>query len=246
MKTTRVLLTIAAAAAMAPAADAAFLIQIDVDGVTNSPSAGTFNTTNFGFGGDTTSASFSSTSATVGLGPGNSIFGGNGANSLDTYLYTYTPGTDADNLALAAGAALNDDGDLASGLAGGSTGQYNVYATWPITNSISGGLTTFSLSGGGGALFTTAVDQNSVNGFVDPANGQTFAGGEWVLVGTASLDASTTYTLAQTAGSNTFVSMRATAVMFELVPGAPVPEPASIGIAALAMLSTLAVVRRKR
>ncbi|QDV77399.1 hypothetical protein [Botrimarina mediterranea] len=190
-------------------ANAAFLIEIDTDGADDGPFT---PSPNFSFGGDTTTASSSIASPTVGLTGGDSIFGGDGVNDPDTYLYRYAPGVDADNLALATGTALNDDGDFAFGLTGGVSGAYRVYATWPETTNVSGGDTTFTLSEVGGDLFSVSLDQNNT-------------GGEWILLGEANLSAGVVYTLAQTAGSNTFVSMRASAAMFERV-----PEPTSVAL----------------
>lgn len=92
----------------------------------------------------------------------------------------------------------------------------------------------------GTSLFAIAVDQNSVNGFVDPANEQTFAGGEWVLVGTADLLADETYTLFQETSSNTFVSMRASGVLFDLT---PIPEPGTLAMFGVAVAGLFAVRR---
>ena len=221
---------LAAAASLLFAASPAFaqfVIEVDTDGaddgvLTYSP--------NFGFGGDTTSASQSVPATAVGLTGGDSIFGGNGLNELDTYLYTYTPGVDGDNLGLAAGTELNDDGAVASGATAGTTGFYNVYATWPFTENVTGGATTFTLSDSSNTpLFTTTFSQNNL-------------GDEWILLGGALLDENETYTLSQTAGSNTFVSMRAAGVLFDLAP-VTIPEPTSV--AAVAGLSLLALRRRR-
>ena len=195
---------------------------------------------NFSFGGDTTTASDSIASAAVGVSGFGSLFGGNGDLLLDTYLYTYDVDALGDNLPLASGTALNDDGDSASGIPAGASGMYRVYATWPITNNVSGGATTYTLSDLGGDLFSISLDQNTINGFVDPTNGQTFAGGEWVLLGTAALDATQTYTLTQESGSNTFVSMRAAGILFD-----PVPEPSSMALLSLSGLAMLLLRRRE-
>lgn len=218
----------------AVAAQAAFIGEVDSDGlddgvVTYSP--------NFAFGGDTTDAPASFASPAVGLSGGDSIFGGNGVNFPDTYLYTYTPAIDGDNAALAAGTPLNDDGDFASGSVAGAAGIYRVYATWPLinnTNTVTGGVTKFVLTGGGSPHFAEAIDQNTINGTFDPADGKFYAGGEWVLLGTALLDANTTYTLTQTSTSNTFISMRSAGVMFDYA-GASVPEPSAIALAGFAL-----------
>ena len=224
--------TLGAAAALffaASPAFAQFVIEVDIDGqddgvLTYSP--------NFGFGSDTTTASQSAASSAVGLTGGDSIYGGNATSGLDTYLFTYTPSVDGNNRDLAAGTELNDDGDVASGVEAGGSGAYNVYGTWPFTDNVSGGTTTFTLSDDqANVLFTTEIDQNG---------GGSGTGNEWVFLGSATLDADTTYTLSQVAGSNTFVSMRAAGVLFDAV---AVPEP--MGIAAAAGFGLLALRRRR-
>src|SRR5688572_13744902 len=61
----------------------------------------------FGFGGNTaTAATGTATSAAVGTTTGiGSIFGGNGT-PVDIYVYSYTPGADADNTTFATGTVL--------------------------------------------------------------------------------------------------------------------------------------------
>lgn len=218
-----------AALAAAPAS-AAFLVEIDIDGLDDGV---LIYNSNFAFGGDTTTASQSAAASAVGLTGGDSIFGGDGTTEPDTYRYFYTPGDDVDNLFPAAGTALNNDGDVASGLIGGDAGMYAVYATWPLTSNVSGGLTTFALSDDGGELFSVDIDQNTVQD--QEGDG---AGNEWIYLGTGLLDPGTRYTLTQQAGSNTFVSMRASGVMFERV-----PEPTS---ALLVLLGAMALLRGGR
>lgn len=191
----------------------AYVLEVDTDGADDGVL--TYHP-NFSFGGDTTTASQSAPSAAVGLTGGDSIFGGDGVESPDTYLYTYTPGVDGDNFTFPAGTPLNDDGDLSTGLANGPSGQYAVYTTWPFTENVSGGLTTYSLTDGMNTLFTVDIDQNGL-------------GDEWVFLGEATLDAATMYTLSQESASNTFVSMRSSGVLFERV-----PEPSTAVLAAVA------------
>jgi len=221
---------------MAPAR-AAFVIEIDTDGLDDGPI--TYHP-NFAFAGDTTSASTSSASSAEGLAGADSLFGGNGT-AADTYSVTYTPAVDGDNNNLG-GIALNDDGNVGSPIAAGATGTYDVYASWPITNNTSGGPINFRLNDGSSDLFAVSLDQNSVQGFVDPTNGMTFAGGEWIYLGSADLDANTTYTLFQESSAATFVSMRASGYLFD----AQVPEPATVTLAALAGLGLVALRRRNK
>lgn len=201
---------------------AAFLIEIDTDGADDGNLA---FSSNFSFGGDTTSASQSSASTAVGLTNGDSLFGGNGAAQPDTYAFVYSPASDIDNLTLAAGTALNSAGAISTGVVGGNAGTYNVYATWPITSNVSGGLTSFELPHDGG-LLSLQIDQN----------GQ---GDEWVLLGSADFSPGSTYTLTQTPETNSFVSMRSAGVMFERI-----PEPSSIVLLLAAVLGFS--VRRSR
>ena len=202
-------------------ANAAFLIEVDIDGADD----GNLSfSPNFSFGGDTTSASQSAPSGAEGMTGGDSIFGGNGSAEGDTYVFSYTPGVDVDNLTLAAGTPLNG-ADTASGIVGGDSGIYNIFATWPFTENVSGGLTTFSIDHEGGTL-SVPLDQNG-------------SGGDWINIGQVSLSSGNAYSLNQVASSNTFVSMRSAGVLFERV-----PEP-STAILILGWLSVCAARRRR-
>jgi len=212
--------------ALTSSTQAAYILEIDTDGADDGVL--TYNA-NFGFGGDTTTASQSSASVAVGMTGGDSIFGGDGSASPDTYVYSYTPALVGDTVNLA-GQALNFNGDVGSALAAGGSGDYAIYVTWPWTNSVSGGLTTYALTDGIGTLFSVAIDQN---------DGGAGSGNNWIYLANATLDANTTYTLTQTPTSNTCVSMRAAGVLFDAV-----PEPASLGLLGLGGLALLGRSRR--
>jgi hypothetical protein len=214
---------VALLAVLAGPARAAFIVEVDTDGLDDG--AVTFSG-NFAFGNDTTLASSSVAATTVGLTGGDSIFGGDGTLFPDTYLYSYAPGVDGDNAIFAAGTALNGDGDTASGATAGDSGQYRVYATWPFTTNVGGGPTTYTLVDDlATTLFSVDIDQNG---------GGAGAGDEWIFLGQAALDDSRSYTLLQQAGINSFVSMRAAGVLFDLV-DQEVPEPSAVALLALGL-----------
>ena len=151
-------------------ANAAYLLEIDTDGADDGVLS--FNS-GFSFGGDTTTASQSSPASAFGLTGGDSIFGGDGGAEPDTYVYTYNPSVDGDNLSAPAGTDLGD-GNTATGIAAGTPGTYAVYATWPFTVNVSGGDTSFTIATDGVADVTTLIDQN---------NGTDGLGNVWVKVG---------------------------------------------------------------
>jgi len=204
------------------AAQAGYLIEIDADGLDDGPV--TYNT-HFSFGGDTTTASSSVAGTAYGLIGGDSIFGGDGSASPDTYVFRYEPSVDVDNLVIPAGTDLGG-GLLASGLSGGSPGLYAVYATWPFTENVSGGLTTFTATTAGDS-FVFSLDQNG-------------GGDQWYKLGEI-FWTSGPITVTQEAGANTFVSMRSAGVLFEVV-----PEPSTFALLGLGALSLAAWRRRRR
>lgn len=200
-------------------ARAAFLIEVDTDGMDDgvlqlSP--------HFSFGGDTTMAFPSAPSPAFGMSGGDSIFGGDGA-AFDTYVYTYSPLVDGSNLVIPPGTPLTGS-QAASGVTAGSDGTYRVFATWPATQGVSGGLTHYSLTANGSEVLNTSIDQNGRDG-------------DWVLIGTVDIEAAKTYVLTQQSSTATFISMRAAGVLFE-----PVPEPRACGLS----LMGVAIVSSRR
>lgn len=202
-------------------AQAAFLLEIDTDGADDGPV--TFNP-NFSFGGDTTTASSSVTSLAFGTTGGDSIFGGDGVVEPDTYVYTYTPSVNADNLVIPPGTDLGS-GNLATGFTGGGTGTYRVYATWPFTDNVTGGPTRFTLSTTGATDVVIDIDQNG---------GGAGTGDEWIPLGDIELtdpNADIMVTQIPTT-SNSFISMRAYGLLFEALDNPDGPAPDSVPVPA--------------
>ncbi len=231
-------------ASLAVTANAAFMVEVDTDGTTvgntRTPSP------NFSFGGDTTTASASITSFAIGTTGGNSIFGGDGVALPDTYVFSYTPGTNVDNTPFAAGTVLGSttgfpgEGNKSSGVAGGASGMYNVYFTAPESTNVSA-TSIFTLTQNGAPIVIGPVNINNTGTGPDTDPGPAFVGGannSWHLLGTVSLVAGNTYKVTQETTANTFVSQRAYAVMWE--PVAEVPEPSTFVLAGLAFVGLLA------
>ena len=227
MKTTRIVFTLLGVVVMMTSANAAYLLEVDTDGADDGVI--TFNP-NFGFGGDTTTASQSIAAKAFGLTGGDSIFGGDGANAPDTY----DPAANADNLnttGVELGVDLAGNPVYGTGVAGGGTGNYRVYASWPATSNVSGGDTSYAGNG-----LAATVDQNTAN---DPDGDD--ANGVWVLLGTANYDGASPIVIEQTPTvQNSFVSQRSAAVLFERV-----PEPTTGALLALASLAGIAARRRR-
>jgi len=197
---------LAAAVLATVVAEGAYLIEIDTDGTNDAPNI--IYSPDFAFGAGTAPASVSAPSSAIGLTGGNSIFGGSG--SPDTYFYTHTPDTQADNLFLAPGTPLGN-GDFATGATGGGPGRYAIYATWPMTTNVDGGLTHYqTVTGGDGDL--VSIDQNGPGG--------SGLGNVWVKIGEVDYT-SGPITVTQTPTISTFVSMRAGGLLFELISGDP-------------------------
>jgi hypothetical protein len=235
MRLRRILIALVVAVFCAGTVRAGFIVQPDKDGAKTG--AISFNTPNFTFGAGQTTASISGApgahAATVGLQPGDDIFGGDHATN-DKYVYSYTPGTSVENAVFSPGQNLGA-GNSATGLAGGVSGTYKVYATWITSSNISdNGVTpTNYVASSDGPSATANYDQDEdTNGAV--------VGDVWQLIGTVQLTAGTTYTVVQTAPNSSFVSMRSAGVMWELQPG-DVPEPATatlIGLACVGLFTT--------
>jgi len=210
---------------------------------------------NFSFGGDTTSATSSIASAAVGAGP-SSLFGGNGSNAngnpfdpatADTYVFRYDL-ANADNFSPAAGSLLGSTTgfgtESASGLSGGMSGTYNVYITTPASTNVNalGSLVTINGDAGTSDVLP-AVDFNNGGTGADLDPDTAFVGGannSWLLIGTVDLTAGSSYTVTVQANTNSFVSQRVAAVMWEAV-----PEPGSLSLLMLGCLGSLLLRRRR-
>ena len=149
---------------------------------------------------------------------------------VDTYIFYYTPGVDVDNTTIAAGTDLGN-GDLATGLAGGCSGYYNVYATWPASVGDTGLMATYTVTSDGDDVVSWWNQRTGMSG--DP--GGTNA---WLLIAeNVFLTAGTMYTVTQVSDDGVWVSMRSAGVMWERV-----PEPATLALLGLGGL----LLRRRR
>ena len=206
---------------------------------------------NFSFGGTTTAASGSTPSAAVGLTGTNSLFGGvSDPDQPDVYVFSYTPGTDADNFSPATGTLLGSvtgfGTETSSGAAGGSSGLYNVYWTLPATTNANAAGSNFTITGDGAPVVLSAVDGNNTGTGADLDPDAPFVGGannSWYKLGTVQLTAGTTYSVTQESVVPSFVSMRSHAIMWEAV---GVPEPASLALMTISCVGVLATRRRNR
>jgi hypothetical protein len=162
----------------------------------------------------------------------NHVYGGNG--TTDQYTFTYSPSLHNDNFTVASGTLYNSLGanpDLrATGLSGGGAGIYNVYRIHPGNPTVSGGNTTYRVSVNSTLTLTEVIDQNAA----DLTNGRNI--GRWELIGSVNvLNAADVITVTMAPDTSTFVSMRASGIMFEYV--APIPEPGSVALLCLGAMA---------
>ncbi len=229
-----------AVAMLVSAAQAAFIVEPHSSGKAFA---------NFSYLGPTGAPSYSTTKGTApGLVATSSAFGGSGA-AEDRYIFSYTPGVDADNTVFSAGDPLGThkleptlnlvaEAQTATGLVGGATGLYKVYITWPKSGNVNTAGSTITVYSDGAPIELTPVSQNG-----DPAFSSTYtevgAAGtnKWLCIGTVQLTAGVTYKVEQLALSLTYVSQRSAGVMWELV-----PEPATAMLLSLGGL----FLRRRR
>ncbi|MDM8007741.1 MAG: PEP-CTERM sorting domain-containing protein [Phycisphaerae bacterium] len=162
-----------------------------------------------------------------------SHFGGNNDGTLgNTYIVSYTPGVNADNATIAAGTDLGN-GDLASGLAGGGSGLYNVYMTVPASTNVNVIGSTFTTSNDGAAVVIGPLNLNT------GGTGTPGATNAWLLIAAnVPLTAGNTYTVTQYVAADNYVSQRLGGIMWEAV-----PEPAAV---VLLSLGSLVMICRRR
>jgi hypothetical protein len=198
IKTLTVLGTCAILMFLSASARAAFIVEAHSSGLANA---------NFWSNG-TPYNSIPSTA--VGLTATNSIFGGN--VDPDSYRYSYTPGTDADNATLTAGIDLGN-GDLASGLTGGGSGLYNVYITWPNSTNVNAAGSRITITSDGADIVLDPVNMNT-GGTGTPGGNSAWlliADGVWLTEGV-------TYYVHQVANVSSYCSQRSHGVMWETIP----------------------------
>ncbi len=215
MKVFRSAAIVAVITLMAAGAEAAFMVETHASGLANGNYAGD---------GIISSDLYPSHSRAVGITAKNAVFGGTGDR---TYVFSYMPVPspincpDLDNLVFDAGTDLGN-GNLATGLAGGVPGLYNVYTTWRFSENVAKNNTKYTVTSEGGETVMDAVNQYGAAAGSD----------NWLKIGeNVTLITGRTYTVTQEAiDKGPYVSTRASAVMWELVePLVPIGDVVAAG-----------------
>ncbi len=178
---------------MTASLEAAFLVELHESGLANDRFEGNGRT--------------SIPSRAPGVTAENSFFGS--LEGDDLYTVRYTPGSDVDNVAFNVGDDLGN-GATASGVEGGGSGLYRVYATWPWTENVNVAGSKVTIQTATGDVVLDKVVMN----IDDPDN----PGGNntWGLLAEIELIEGETYMVtfeANAAGS--FVSQRLHGVLWE-------------------------------
>lgn len=185
-----------------------------------------------------------STTPSTALGlTGNQSAFGNPTNNTgpDRYIFSYTPGTDADNTVYATNTilgnsyALDPDGagpglpiydifnSLATGSTGGGSGYYNVYITAPPSTNVNAAGSTITVSNDDSPIVLNPVIMNNGSTGPDSNPDAPFTGGAnsmWLKIADfVPLTAGNTHTVTVEANANPpdFVSQRTHGVMWEFV-----------------------------
>lgn len=173
-------------------------------------------------------------------GTGSHAWGGTVAPHV--YQFSYTPGPDVDNTVYTPGLLLGDNytvPNYATGLTGGGSGIYNVYATWVVSANIGSPTTVananFLVSSDGPLLTPPTVNQNT------GMSGGPGGNAGWFYLGTVGLTAGNTYTVVLDPIVDNYVSVRMAGVMWEMV-----PEPSTLALAMVGGLLLFGGIARRR
>lgn len=235
MKVLRCLTAIAVLTTFTSFTQAAYLLEVDTDGADDGVL--TFHP-GFSLGPGMASVSQSISSNAFGMTGGDSVFGGAPSDpnnyAGDSYIFTHNPSTQPDNLATTPTTDLGE-GNTASGRVGGGNGSYDVYATWPFTSSVSGGLTQYDVVAPGDS-FSVLINQNDD----DELFGSDGRGHVWVYLGSIDYTGGDITVTQFPTVQSSFVSMRAAGLLFERT----VPEPGTLTLLGLAVLGMTTKRRR--